>query len=112
MKSKIHRARVTGTELHYEGSLTLDPYLMERAAILPWEQIQVVNVNNGERLETYVIPGKESGNGEVVLNGPAARRGEVGDEVIIISYGHLEEAQARGYTPTVVRVDEKNRPVQ
>ncbi len=107
-KSKIHRARVTEAELYYEGSLTVDTDLLKAAGILSYEKVQVVNVNNGERFETYIIPGKAA-TGVICLNGPAARLGSVGDEVIIISYAEFEEAEAAGYQPTVVLVDEKNR---
>jgi len=108
LKSKIHRARITGKDVHYEGSLTLDPELMEAAGIVPYEKVQVVNVNNGSRLETYVIPGRR-GSGEVVLNGAAARWGEVGDPVIILTYAQLETDEAANYQPRIVLVDERNR---
>jgi len=109
-KSKIHRATVTDANLNYEGSLTIDQELMEAADILPWERVQVVNINNGERFETYVIPGKR-GSGEICLNGAAARLGEIGDKVIIISYAICTEEEAHGLTPHVIHVDEMNRPV-
>lgn len=108
LKSKIHRARITGKDVHYEGSLTLDPDLMDAAGIVPYEKIQVVNVNNGSRLETYVIPGRR-GSGEVVLNGAAARWGEVGDPVILLTYAQLEEHELPNYSPRIVYVDEQNR---
>lgn len=107
-KSKIHRARVTEAELYYEGSLTVDTELLRASGILPYEKVQVVNVNNGERFETYIIPGK-AGSGVICLNGPAARLGTVGDEVIVIAYAELDEAEARSYQPTVVLVDERNK---
>ncbi len=107
-KSKIHRARVTEAELYYEGSLTVDTDLLKASEILPYEKVQVVNVNNGERFETYIIPGK-AGSGVICLNGPAARLGTVGDEVIIIAYAEFEEAEARTYQPTVVIVDRENK---
>lgn len=107
-KSKIHRARVTEAELYYEGSLTVDTELLTASKILPYEKVQVVNVNNGQRFETYIIPG-EAGSGVICLNGPAARLGAVGDEVIIIAYAEFDEAEARSYQPTVVLVDEHNR---
>lgn len=106
-KSKIHRATVTEVNLHYEGSLTLDEALMEAADILPNERVQVVNVNNGARLETYVIPGARN-SGVVCLNGAAARWSAVGDVVIIISYGLFTEEEARRLQPKVVKVSEKN----
>ncbi len=110
-KSKIHRARVTEAELYYEGSLTVDTDLLKASGILPYEKVQVVNVNNGQRFETYIIPGG-AGTGVICLNGPAARLGSVGDEIIVISYAEFEEGEAASYEPTVVLVDEKNRVKQ
>ncbi len=110
LRSKIHRATVTAKSLDYEGSITVDRALLEAADILPGEQVHVLNLNNGLRLETYVIEGKEN-SGEVVLNGPAARLGEVGDKVIIVAYGLLSEAEAAKHQPKVIRVDAKNRRV-
>ncbi|MFQ6097100.1 MAG: aspartate 1-decarboxylase [Armatimonadota bacterium] len=107
-KSKIHRATITQTALDYEGSLTLDPVLMEEARILSGERVQVVNLNNGARLETYVIEG-ERGSGTVCLNGPAARLGEPGDAVIVIAYCLMSPQEAREHRPIVVRVDANNR---
>lgn len=110
-KSKIHRAILTGADLHYEGSITVDRDLMDAADIVEFERVQVVNVNNGERLETYVIAGPR-GTGTIQLNGAAARRGAVGDHVIIISYAEYEEAElADGFAPKLVFVDERNRQV-
>lgn len=109
-KSKIHRARITDANLHYQGSITIDEELMELADIVPYERVQVVNVNNGARLETYVMPG-ERGKGEICLNGAAARLGAPGDIVIIISYAIVSEEEAKGYVPRIVHVDEHNRPV-
>lgn len=111
MKSKIHRATVTEANLKYVGSITIDEELMELADILPNEKVQVVNNNNGARLETYVIPGKR-GERTICLNGAAARLVQVGDEVIIISYGIFTEEAARAYEPKVVFVDEKNNPIK
>lgn len=105
-KSKIHRAVVTGAELAYEGSLAVDPELIEAAGMLVGEKVQVVNLNNGARFETYLIRGQA---GEVCLNGPAARLGLAGDKVIIISYALLTAEEARTFKPTVVFVDEQNR---
>jgi len=105
LKSKIHRATITDKNVNYEGSLSLDTNLMDAAMIHPYEKIQVVNVNNGTRLVTYVIPGTP-GSGEVVLNGAAARWGEVGDLVILITYAQNE---LNGYEPSVVLVDDKNQ---
>jgi aspartate 1-decarboxylase len=107
-KSKVHRAVLTGADLHYEGSLTLDAALMEAADILPFEKVQVVNVNNGSRLETYVIEG-ERNSGTIQLNGAAARLGAPGDHVIVISYADYEESELESFTPKLVFVDEKNR---
>ena len=109
MKSKLHRATVTGADLHYVGSITLDPELMELADVLAHERVQVVDVDNGSRLETYVIPG-ERGSGEVCLNGAAARLVAPGDTVIVISYAVYDEAEARAHEPTVVFCEEGNRP--
>lgn len=106
-KSKIHRATVTEADLNYMGSITLDLDLMEAANILPNERVQIVNVNNGERLETYTIPGKR-GSGVVCLNGPAARRVQKGDLVIVISYGYMDQEEAISHKPTVVYPDENN----
>ncbi|HET6763446.1 MAG TPA: aspartate 1-decarboxylase [Longimicrobiaceae bacterium] len=107
-KSKIHRATVTGADLHYVGSITIDPVLMEAADLLEYEQVQVVNVNNGARFETYVIPGTP-GAGEICLNGAAARLVHVGDTVIIVSYAQYDAAALAEHHPTVVFVDEQNR---
>ncbi|MBL0953346.1 MAG: aspartate 1-decarboxylase [Leptospira sp.] len=109
-KGKIHRAVVTEAELHYEGSLTVDLDLMEMAGMKPYEQVSVVNVNNGARFETYLIVG-ERGSGTICLNGAAARLGMKGDKVIIITYGQVEEKELPSdYKPKVVFVDENNRP--
>lgn len=107
-KSKIHGATVTEANLYYEGSLTLDSDLIAAADLVPYERIQVVNLNNGTRLETYVLPG-ESGSGAVHLNGAAARLGEVGDRLILISYARYDESEVAGHEPRVVFVDERNR---
>lgn len=109
-KSKIHGATLTGTDLDYEGSIALDRELMEAADLLPSEKVQVLNVATGARLETYVIEAP-AGSGEVRLNGPAARHGQVGDRVIVVSYAEFEESEARDHRPTVVRVDGENRPL-
>lgn len=108
LKSKIHRATITEADLHYVGSMTLDPLLMEAADLLPHERIEVYNVSNGERLATYAIPG-ERGKGQAVLNGAAARKASPGDLVIICSYAEVEDAEARAHEPRVVFVDENNR---
>lgn len=108
LKSKIHRVRVTEAELHYVGSITLDEDLMLKANLIEGEKVQVVNINNGERLETYVIKG-ESKSGVVCLNGPAARKVMVGDIVIIISYASMKLEKAKLFQPTIVFPDENNR---
>lgn len=108
LKSKIHRATVTGADVNYEGSITLDPELMEAADILPYEQVHVVDVNNGARLVTYAIEG-ERGRGEVVLNGAAARLVNTGDIVIVLSYSQVAEADLAGHKPKLVYVDSQNR---
>ena len=110
-KSKIHRATVTEANLNYMGSITIDEDLMEKAHILPNERVQVVDNNNGARLETYVIPGPK-GSGVICLNGAAARCAQPGDTVIIMAYAWMDEAEARSWKPTVVMVDEKNRAVE
>jgi aspartate 1-decarboxylase len=107
LKAKIHRLRVTEADLYYEGSITVDQELLETAGILSYEKVQVVNVNNGNRLETYTIPG-EPGERTVCLNGPAARLAEAGDEVIVIAYAQLSPKEAREHHPRVVHVDENN----
>ena len=110
-KSKIHRGVLTGADLHYEGSLTVDRDLMDAADLLAFEKVQVVNVNNGARLETYVIEG-ERGSGTIQLNGAAARLGVPGDLVIVISYAEFEEAELDSFEPKVVFVDERNRIIK
>ncbi|MDX5339449.1 MAG: aspartate 1-decarboxylase [Cyclobacteriaceae bacterium] len=108
LKSKIHRVKITQAELHYVGSITIDEDLMDAANLIENEKVQVVNVNNGERLETYVIKG-ERGSGQVCLNGPAARKASVGDIVIIISYAGMELEEAKKYKPTLIFPDERNQ---
>ena len=110
LKSKIHRARVTEADLHYVGSITIDRALMDAAGLIANEKVQVVNVNNGARLETYVIVG-EANSGKVCLNGPAARLVQVGDIVIILSYTWMEREQALVHQPTIVFPDPQNRLV-
>lgn len=106
-KSKIHRVKVTQAELHYVGSITIDENLMEAANIIENEKVQIVNINNGERLETYVIKG-ERGSGQVCLNGPAARKVQVGDIIIIISYAHMDFEEAKSFKPTLIFPDHNN----
>jgi aspartate 1-decarboxylase len=108
MKSKIHRATVTDADLHYVGSITLDTELLERADIREWEQVTVVDIDNGARFETYAIPG---GPGDVCLNGAAARLVQPGDRIIVITYADYDDAELDDYAPTVVHVDTANRPV-
>lgn len=108
-KSKIHRATVTDADLNYEGSITIDSALMAAADIREYEQVQVVNVNNGTRFETYAIPG-DSGSGAIVVNGAAARLVHRGDLVIIMSFAAYDEAELGNFSPRVVFVDGANRP--
>ncbi len=111
LKSKIHRATLTGTELDYEGSITVDEELLEKADILPGEQVHVLNLNNNARLITYAITAPK-GSGTVMLNGPAARTAVAGDKVIILSYCELPDEEAKSWKPTIIFVDDKNRPRQ
>ncbi len=108
LKSKIHRVRITQAELHYVGSITIDEDLMDAASIYENEKVQVVNINNGERLETYVIKG-ERGSGEICLNGPAARKAQVGDVVIIITYCQMTPEEAKNHQPVVIFPNDHNR---
>ncbi len=107
-KSKIHRATVTEADLNYEGSITIDEDLMDAANFLEGERVQIVNNNNGERLETYVIKG-ERGSGVICLNGAAARKVQVGDVLIIIAYGYMTPEEAKEWKPTIIFPDENNR---
>ncbi len=109
LKSKIHRVRVTQAELHYVGSITIDEDLLDAANMVENEKVTIVNVNNGERFETYTIRG-ERGTGMICLNGPAARRVAVGDIIIIISYALIDFAEARQHVPTIIFPDQNNRP--
>jgi aspartate 1-decarboxylase len=108
LKSKIHRATLTGTKLDYEGSIAIDRALLDAADMLPGEQVHVLNVSNGSRLVTYAIEA-EAGSGTMLLNGPAARLGEPGDQVVVVSYCQMSDEEARMFRPTVILVDEKNR---
>ncbi len=110
-KGKLHRLTVTEAALHYEGSITLDRELMELAGLLPYERVQVVNVNNGARLETYTIPDK-AGSRTVCLNGPAARLCAPGDLVVVMSYADMTPEEAETHKPRVVLVDAENNPTQ
>ena len=107
MKAKLHRATVTEANLNYVGSITIDEDLLDAVDMLPNEKVQIVNNNNGARFETYIIPGKR-GSGVICLNGAAARLVQVGDKVIIISYGLIEEANVRNHQPKVAVLDEHN----
>jgi aspartate 1-decarboxylase len=109
LKSKIHRATLTGTELNYEGSIAVDTILLEQADILPGEQVHVLNVNTGDRMVTYAISAP-AGSGTIMLNGPAARLGAVGDPVIILTYCDMEDDAARRHKARVILVDSRNRP--
>ncbi len=108
LKSKIHRARVTGCNISYEGSITIDKKLMEAADILPYEQVQILNINNGARFSTYAIEGQPDA-GEICLNGAAARLAAKGDIVIILTYSDIEEEKARHCHPRLVYVDAQNK---
>jgi aspartate 1-decarboxylase len=110
-KGKIHRATVTQADLNYVGSITIDSNLLEEANILPGEKVQIVNNNNGERIETYTIKG-EAGSGVVCLNGAAARRVQPGDQVIIIAYAQMTPEEAKNFEPSVIFVDENNKIVE
>ena len=107
LKGKIHRARITSLNVDYEGSITIDRTLMEEADILPYEQVQVLNVNNGARFTTYAIEA-EPGSGEICINGAAARLAAKGDSIIILSYCHVEDEDARNFVPRIVHVDAVN----
>ncbi|WBO84158.1 aspartate 1-decarboxylase [Hymenobacter yonginensis] len=110
LKSKIHRVKVTQAELHYVGSITIDEDLLDAANMVENEKVTIVNINNGERFETYTIKG-ERGSGMICLNGPAARRVAVGDIVIIISYALIDFSEARAHQPTIIFPDQHNRLV-
>ena len=109
-RAKIHRATLTDCNLNYKGSITIDAELLRRSGIIPFEKVQIANINNGERFETYVIEGPAN-SGVIALNGAAARKGEKGDLIIIIAYGLIELDKAQGFKPAVVQVDANNRPV-
>ena len=108
MKSKVHRATITGADLNYVGSITLDPRLMELADIRENEQVHVLDIDNGARFETYAIKG---GPGDVIVNGAAARLVHRGDKIIVITYAQYDEAELEAYAPLVVHVDDDNRPI-
>lgn len=106
VRSKLHRIRVTGAELNYIGSITIDEDLIDAAKMVVGEKVQIVNIQNGERFETYIIEGKR-GSGEITLNGPAARRVQVGDQIIVIAYGLVNIEEAKNYKPTIVFPNEE-----
>ena len=108
LRAKIHMATVTESNLQYEGSITIDEVILEKAGILPYEQVMISNVNNGERFETYVIPG-EKHSGEICLNGPTARKGIVGDKVIIFCYGYFENSGLKNFSPRIVKLGTDNK---
>lgn len=108
LKSKIHRVKVTQAELHYVGSITIDEDLLDAANMIDGEKVQIVNINNGERIETYIIKG-ERGSGQVCLNGPAARRVQVGDIIIVISYASMDFEEAKSFKPSVIFPDVDNK---
>lgn len=108
---KIHRAIVTQTDITYHGSITVDQDLMDAAAMLPYEKVQVYDIDNGSRIETYLVPGKR-GSGDVCINGAAARLILKGDKVIIVNFVLLDDKEARKHEPTIVLVDERNHPVK
>ncbi|OGW38528.1 MAG: aspartate 1-decarboxylase [Nitrospirae bacterium RBG_13_39_12] len=106
LRTKIHIATVTESNLSYEGSITIDEAILKKAGILPYEQVMISNLNNGERFETYVIPGNR---GEICLNGPTARKGVVGDKIIIFCYSYVEDSKLKRFKPKIVLLDEKNK---
>jgi aspartate 1-decarboxylase len=108
LRSKIHRAVITQSERDYEGSITIDQNLIQAAGMLPYEQVVISNLNNGERFETYIIPG-ERGSGGICLNGPTARKGVVGDKIIIFCYELYNESEIKNHKPLIIKVDDKNR---
>ena len=111
LRSKIHRATVTGANLEYEGSVTIDAELLERADIIPHQEVEIWNVTNGERFRTYALRG-QPGSGVVCINGAAAHKARAGDLVIIATFGWMTEAEARVWEPKLVFVDRQNRPVE
>jgi len=106
LRAKIHIATVTESNLSYEGSITIDEAILKKAGILSYEQVMISNLNNGERFETYVIPGNR---GEICLNGPTARKGIVGDKIIIFCYSYVEDSKLKGFKPKIVLLDKKNK---
>jgi len=111
LRSKIHRATVTDANLEYAGSLTIDPILMDAAGMLPYELVHVSNLQNGERFETYIIPGKRD-SGDMILNGPTARRGVKGDKIIVFCYEYFSKEELKTYQPRIILVDSQNKVVK
>ncbi len=110
LRAKIHMATVTDSNINYEGSLTVDETILNAVGIKPYEQVMVSNLNNGERFETYVIPGGKN-SGVICLNGPTARKGALGDKIIVFCYEYYTEEELKDFSPRIVRLDEKNRVV-
>jgi aspartate 1-decarboxylase len=108
LRAKIHNATVTEADIKYEGSLTVDESLLAETGIMPYEQVQISNLNNGERFETYVIPGP-SGSGVICLNGPTDRKGEVGDKIIVFTYCYIQEEDMKEHSPKIILLDKENR---
>ncbi|SRR2546422_4982485 len=108
LKGKIHRARVTGADINYEGSIEIDSSLLDAAGILPFEQVEIWSLTSGDRLTTYALPAPR-GTGKIAVNGAAARKVQVGDEIIVAAFSIMSETEARNWKPLVVHVDEKNR---
>lgn len=109
LQSKIHRAKVTDANLNYKGSITIDEKLIKAAGMREWQKVDVLDINNGERFSTYIIKG---GEGEICLNGAAARKVAVGDLIIIVTYAHMSEAEAENFEPKIVHLNEKNQIVE
>lgn len=108
LRAKIHMATVTESNLQYEGSITIDESILKEAGILPFEQVMISNMNNGERFETYVIPGRRN-SGEICLNGPTARKGVVGDKVIIFCYSYFDDGKLKKFKPRIIKLGPNNR---
>jgi aspartate 1-decarboxylase len=111
LRAKIHMATITGANIAYEGSITIDEAILNDAGMLSYEQVMISNVNNGERFETYIIPGKKN-SGEICLNGPTARKGVVGDKIIIFCYSYFKDSEIQDFRPKIVHVNAKNRIIR
>jgi aspartate 1-decarboxylase len=111
LRAKIHMATVTESNITYEGSITIDEAILKEAGMIPFEKVMISNVNNGERFETYIIPGKKN-SGEICLNGPTARKGVVSDKVIIFCYSYFDEREIKSFKPKIIHVNSKNRIVK